>query len=121
MTTTVGLTRAEFITMMTGQPYPPVEDGEEYTKAWKEVEPSFNGSITSSQFRQLMSGLGEPVSDSEVESLLNNVDGEGKISCESNKNRKRCPVMLLTVQQVREFMHFVKSRDVENDILNDYQ
>lgn len=69
--------------MMTGQPYPPVHEQEnaEYAKAWKQFEPSLNGSITQAQFRQLMADLAEPVSDSEVESLINNVDGEGKISC----------------------------------------
>ncbi|KAJ8119949.1 hypothetical protein O1611_g10495 [Lasiodiplodia mahajangana] len=72
----------EFITMMTGQPYPPPsqEGEEEYASAWKEYEKSLNGSITASQFRQLMAGLGEPVTDVEVEQLINNIDGEGKLS-----------------------------------------
>lgn len=70
--------------MMTGQPYPPPsQDSEaEYVRAWKEFESSLNGSITASQFRQLMAGLGDPVSDEEVEQLINNIDGEGKLSCE---------------------------------------
>lgn len=70
--------------MMTGHPYPPPSqaDEEEYARAWKEYETSLKGSITASQFRQLMAGLGEPVSDEEVEQLINNVDGEGKLSCE---------------------------------------
>ena len=68
--------------MMTGQPYPPVADpSEEWAKAWKEFEPSMKGSITQAQFRQLMANLTEPVTDSEVDRLVNNVDGEGKISC----------------------------------------
>lgn len=68
--------------MMTGQPYPPVVDpSEEYAKAWKQFEPSMNGSITQAQFRQLMADLAEPVTDTEVDRLVNNVDGEGKISC----------------------------------------
>lgn len=95
---------AEFITMMTGHPYPPpaeapapevpvaaappaqargeADQDAEYSKAWAEFEPSLNGSITQSQFRQLMDGLAEPVSDAEIDQLVNNVDGEGKISCE---------------------------------------
>ncbi|ORY68407.1 uncharacterized protein BCR38DRAFT_131796 [Pseudomassariella vexata] len=103
----------EFITMMTGQPYPPkveeekqpeqqVEEDAEYATAWKQYEPSLNGSITASQFRQLMAELGEPVNDVEVEQLINNVDGEGKLS-------------------YKEFLHFVKSRNVEDDILSGYQ
>lgn len=71
--------------MMTGQPYPPQEPQDEdveYAKAWKQFEPSLNGSITQSQFRQLMDGLADPVSDAEIDQLVNNVDGEGKISCE---------------------------------------
>lgn len=68
--------------MMTGQPYPPPDDDAEYANAWKQFEPSLNGSITQSQFRQLMAGLGESVSDAEVDQLINNVDGEGKLSCE---------------------------------------
>ncbi|CAJ2506600.1 Uu.00g077860.m01.CDS01 [Anthostomella pinea] len=92
----------EFITMMTGQLYPPQEEGAEYTAAWKQFEPSLNGSINASQLRQLMAGLGEPVSDVEVEQLINNVDGEGKLS-------------------YREFMHFVKNRNVEDDIVSGYQ
>ncbi|KAI1121026.1 EF-hand [Nemania abortiva] len=96
----------EFITMMTGQPYPPPnpnQDGEEeYARAWKEYETSLNGSITASQFRQLMAGLGEPVSDMEVEQLINDIDGEGKLS-------------------YREFVHFMNNRGVEMDIVNSYQ
>ncbi|KAI1761064.1 EF-hand [Hypoxylon sp. FL1150] len=92
----------EFITMMTGQPYPPPDDDAEYANAWKQFEPSLNGSITQSQFRQLMAGLGETVSDTEVDQLINNVDGEGKLS-------------------YKEFVHFMKNRNVENDILNGYQ
>lgn len=70
--------------MMTGQPYPPPsqENEEDYARAWKEYEPSLKGTITAGQFRQLMAGLGEPVSDEEVEQLVSNVDGEGKLSCE---------------------------------------
>ncbi|KAI0876639.1 EF-hand [Hypoxylon argillaceum] len=94
----------EFITMMTGQPYPPPsQDSEaEYVRAWKEFESSLNGSITASQFRQLMAGLGDPVSDEEVEQLINNIDGEGKLS-------------------YREFAHFMTNRAVEMDIVNSYQ
>ena len=76
---------------MTGHPYPPQDQGEDaaYSSAWKQFEPSLNGSITESQFRQLLAGLGESVSDDEVEQLLNNVDGEGKISCELRSSRER--------------------------------
>lgn len=65
--------------MMTGQPYPPPD--EEWVKAWKQYEPSLNGSITQSQFRQLLADLGESVNDAEVDKLINSVDGEGKLSC----------------------------------------
>lgn len=70
--------------MMTGKPYPPPsqDNEEEFARAWKEYEASLRGSITAGQFRQLMAGLGEPVSDEEVEQLINNIDGEGKLSCE---------------------------------------
>jgi Ca2+-binding EF-hand superfamily protein len=71
--------------MMTGQHYPPEQDQEdEYTSAWKQYELSLSGFITASQFRQLMAGLGEPVSDGEIEQLINTVDGEGKLSCASH-------------------------------------
>ncbi|KAK7959665.1 calmodulin [Apiospora aurea] len=93
----------EFITMMTGQPYPPVTDpADEYAKAWKEFEPSLKGSITQAQFRQLMANLAEPVSDVEVDKLVNNVDGEGKIS-------------------YKDFDHFMKHRNTESDILQEYE
>ncbi|KAI1866910.1 hypothetical protein JX265_007486 [Neoarthrinium moseri] len=93
----------EFITMMTGLPYPPKdEEDAEYSKAWKEYEPSLNGSITASQFRQLMNGLGDPVTDVEVEQLLNNVDGEGKLS-------------------YKDYVHFMKNRNIEDDIVSGYQ
>ncbi|KAK8112848.1 hypothetical protein PG984_013374 [Apiospora sp. TS-2023a] len=93
----------EFITMMTGQPYPPVADpSEEWAKAWKEFEPSMKGSITQAQFRQLMANLTEPVTDSEVDRLVNNVDGEGKIS-------------------YKDFEHFMKHRNAESDIVQEYQ
>ncbi|KAI5927514.1 calmodulin [Camillea tinctor] len=97
----------EFITMMTGQPYPAPSsesgsDASDYSEAWKQFEPSMQGSITPSQFRQLMAQLGEPVSDTEVEGLINSVDGEGKLS-------------------YKQFEHFMKNRNLENDILNDYE
>ncbi|KAK9779519.1 putative EF-hand [Seiridium cardinale] len=92
----------EFITMMTGQPYPPQEEDADYAKAWKQYEPSLNGSITQSQFRQLLDGLAEPVTDAEIDQLVNNVDGEGEIT-------------------YKEFLHFIKSRNVEDDILSGYQ
>ncbi|KAI1263918.1 hypothetical protein F5Y18DRAFT_391847 [Xylariaceae sp. FL1019] len=97
----------EFITMMTGHPYPPQpseneERNEEYSHAWKTYEPSLNGSITASQFRQLMADLGEPVNDVEVEGLINSIDGEGKLS-------------------YKEFAHFMKNRNVEADIVGEYQ
>ncbi|KAK6221531.1 hypothetical protein LQW54_001303 [Pestalotiopsis sp. IQ-011] len=108
----------EFITMMTGQPYPPptatekpaaaedpvvVEPADElYASAWREYEPSLNGSVTQAQFRQLLSGLAETATDAEIDQLLSNVDGEGKIS-------------------YRDFLHFIKNRNVEDDILSGYQ
>lgn len=92
--------RIEFITMMTGgrsrhpapEPTPaaaapapaPVAEGDteaEYQAAWKEFDPSLKGSITAAQFRQLMAGLGENVSDAEVDELIGTVDAEDKISC----------------------------------------
>ncbi|KAI0165430.1 EF-hand [Hypoxylon sp. FL1284] len=100
--TDAGACEREFITMMTGHPYPPPNDDAEYAHAWKQFEPSLNGSITQSQFRQLMAGLGESVSDVEVDRLVNNVDGEGKVS-------------------YKEFVHFMKNRNLENDIVNEYQ
>ncbi|EMR64965.1 putative calmodulin protein [Eutypa lata UCREL1] len=92
----------EFITMMTGQPYPPQDEDAQYENAWKKFEPSLNGSVTPSQFRQLMAELGELVNDAEVESLINNVDGEGKLS-------------------YKTFVHFAKNRNVENDIVSGYE
>ncbi|KAI0148412.1 hypothetical protein GGR57DRAFT_475379 [Xylariaceae sp. FL1272] len=93
----------EFITMMTGQPYAPQpSETEEYAHAWKAYEPSLNGSITASQFRQLMADLGEPVDDVEVEGLLNSIDGEGKLS-------------------YKEFAHFMKNRNTEVDVVEGYQ
>ncbi|KAI1161913.1 EF-hand [Nemania serpens] len=94
----------EFIAMMTGKPYPPPsqDNEEEFARAWKEYEASLRGSITAGQFRQLMAGLGEPVSDEEVEQLINNIDGEGKLS-------------------YGQFVHFMNNRAVEIDIVNSYQ
>ncbi|KAI1822495.1 EF-hand [Xylaria intraflava] len=96
----------EFVTMMTGQPFPPPTQAElderEYAKAWRVYEPSLHGSITASQFRQLMADLGEPVSDSEVERLINNIDGEGKVS-------------------YKVFVRFMNNRGAEFDIVSSYQ
>lgn len=58
------------------------DDEEDLKSAWREFDRGLNGSISAAQFRQLMAELGENVSDDEVESVLNSVDGEGKISCE---------------------------------------
>lgn len=97
----------EFVAMMTGRPVekkaappapvaapvltstvppasaPEVDSEAEYKSAWKEFDPSLNGSITAAQFRQAMAGLGETVTDGEVDEIINSVDGEDKISCES--------------------------------------
>jgi hypothetical protein len=59
-----------------------VDDEAEYKTAWKEFDPSLNGSITAAQFRQLMAGMGETVTDAEVDEIINSVDDEDKISCE---------------------------------------
>jgi len=72
--------------MMTGRSRAPAGDDEldskiDFKHAWKEFDPSFHGSITTSQFRQLMAGLGERASDAEVDELINSVDGEDKITC----------------------------------------
>ena len=93
---------AEFIAMMTGgrsrhsapEPTAPAPapipapaaavagDSEaDYEAAWKEFDPSLKGSITAAQFRQLMAGLGENVTDTEVDGLIVSVDAEDKISC----------------------------------------
>jgi hypothetical protein len=53
----------------------------DYEAAWKEFDPSLKGSITAAQFRQLMAGLGENVTDAEVDKLIGTVDAEDKISC----------------------------------------
>jgi calmodulin len=77
--------------MMTGQhtaapanpsEIPAVDSEEDYKSAWKEYDPSLKSSITAGQFRQLMAGLGENVTDAEVDELVNSVDGDDKISCE---------------------------------------
>ena len=62
----------------------PIAEGDteaEYEAAWKEFDPSLKGSITAAQFRQLMAGLGENVTDAEVDELIGTVDAEDKISC----------------------------------------
>jgi calmodulin len=59
------------------------DNEEDLKKAWGEYDHSLKSSISASQFRQLMAGLGENVTDTEVENILNSVDGEGKISCKS--------------------------------------
>ena len=54
----------------------------DYQAAWKQFDPSLKSSITSAQFRQLMAGLGENVTDREVDELVNSIDDEEEISCE---------------------------------------
>jgi len=63
---------------------PEVDDEAEYKSAWKEFDPSLQGSITAAQFRQVMAGLGKPVKDAEVDEIINSVDGEDKITCKEN-------------------------------------
>jgi calmodulin len=90
MTVEPKLIRLEFIAMMTGRTRAPPEpvcekeiDGEaEFKSAWREFDPSLKSSITASQFRQLMAGMGEKVTDTEVDEIINSVDGEDKITCE---------------------------------------
>lgn len=55
----------------------------ELKNAWKEFDPSLNGSITAAQFRQVMATLAENVTDQEVNELINAVDSDNKISCKS--------------------------------------
>jgi Ca2+-binding EF-hand superfamily protein len=88
------LTNPEFVAMMTGQPLaskqapasvsvaPEVDSEADYKAVWQEFDPSLKGSITASQFRQVMEALGESVTDGEVDEIINSVDGEDKISCE---------------------------------------
>ncbi|KAH8770448.1 hypothetical protein F5882DRAFT_361892 [Hyaloscypha sp. PMI_1271] len=111
----------EFIAMMTGgrsrhsapeptapapapvptQAAPVAGDSEaDYEAAWKEFDPSLKSSITTAQFRQLMAGLGENVTDAEVDELIGTVDAEDKIC-------------------FREFVQFAKSKEVD-DIVDGY-
>lgn len=83
----------EFVAMMTGRPMAPtapqpdpasapeVDAEAEYESAWKEFDPSLQGSISAAQFRQVMAGMGETVTDAEVDEIINSVDGEDKVSC----------------------------------------
>jgi calmodulin len=95
----------EFIAMMTGTtraPPPPAtvtvkdevfseglipvvtDDSEaDYKKAWSEFDHSLKGSITASQFRQVLANLGESITDVELDGIINSVDDEDKISCKS--------------------------------------
>jgi Ca2+-binding EF-hand superfamily protein len=57
------------------------DSDEDLAKAWKAFDPSLKSSITNAQFRQVMAGLGENVSDKEVDELIGSIDGEDKISC----------------------------------------
>jgi hypothetical protein len=135
----------EFIAMMTGgrsrhsapEPTPaavapaptstpaPNNEGDteaDYEAAWKEFDPSLKGSITAAQFRQLMAGLGENVTDAEVDELIGTVDAEDKISCklcfylECEKGSK---ASWLRDFSVREFVQFAKSKEVD-DIVDGY-
>ncbi|KUJ23652.1 CaM, calmodulin [Mollisia scopiformis] len=96
----------EFIAMMTGRTRAPPQKEEEcdpeadYKSAWKEFDPSLHGSISASQFRQMMAGLGEKVTDVEVDEIINSVDGEDKIS-------------------YHEFSEFMKRKQVD-DIVGGY-
>jgi len=58
-----------------------VDSEVEYQAAGKEFDPMLKNSITAPQFRQLMAGLGENVSDAEVDELINSIDDEDKITC----------------------------------------
>jgi len=68
--------------------------------AWKEFDPSLKSSITAAQFRQVMAGLGENVSDVEIDELMGTVDAADKIS-------------------YKEFVEFVKTRQLD-DIVGGY-
>ncbi|PMD33506.1 EF-hand [Hyaloscypha variabilis F] len=72
----------------------------DYEAAWKEFDPSLKSSITAAQFRQLMAGLGENVTDAEVDELIGTVDATDKIS-------------------FPEFVQFAKSKEVD-DIVDGY-
>ncbi len=61
-----------------------IDPEQDWQTAWKEFDPTTKGSITASQFRQVMEELGEAVTDVEVDDIINSVDGEDKISCKSN-------------------------------------
>lgn len=65
------------------QPLSPEIDTEaDYKSAFQTFSPSLNGSITTAQFRQAMADLGETVTDAELEEVMENIDGDEKISCE---------------------------------------
>jgi calmodulin len=101
---------------MTGRikPAAAVDTEADYRAAWKEFDPSFNGSITASQLRQIMAGLGEVATDVEVDGLMNSVDGDQKISCKLIlsvwKSSKRRTVTDCDGHEDREFVEFAKRK-----------
>jgi hypothetical protein len=70
----------EFITMMTGQPYPPpAPEDAPYATAWSKVDVSLSRPITEEQFKEVLSALGEESpSEEEVAGLAK----DGKVTCE---------------------------------------
>jgi hypothetical protein len=95
----------------------------DYEAAWKQFDHSLKGSITAAQFRQLMAGLGENVTDAEVDELIGTVDAADKISCKflilSVQKRASEEIMLTIGFSVREFVQFAKSKEV-GDIVDGY-
>lgn len=100
----------EFVAMMTGRPMAPpsqpaavaeIDAEAEYKTAWKEFDPSLQGSISAAQFRQVMAGMGETVTDAEVDEIIDSVDGENKISCEFSWLSGRC--CEINGQKIRSF------------------
>ena len=98
---------------------PQLDEEAEYKTAWKAFDPSLQSSITTAQFRQVMAGLGEPVTDAEVDEIVNSVDGEDRISCELIPSRKRNSFDA-DHNKDKEFIQFVKSRS-EDDIIKGYE
>lgn len=122
-----GRTRAPPAEKEAQQPMSPEVDPEADYKAAFQTFAPLNGSITTAQLRQAMADLGETVSDAEIETVMENIDGDEKITCKekslpisrsppSESSQNLSAAKQLSVESSKfELLQFWKNKEMNAD------
>ncbi|XP_002129194.2 calmodulin-like [Ciona intestinalis] len=75
---------AEFLTIMAGKVKEPVDTEDTIKEAFRVFDKESNGFIAAAELRQVMTSIGESLTEEEVEEMIRNadMDGDGQINYE---------------------------------------